>query len=166
MRRLSPVTPRVLVAVCAVSVVISLGALSLAVAIVAAPHYWFAGAFAEKGPTGDRGPRGPIGAVGAAGPIGPDAQSAIDDLSYRLDDLETGSGDQSSLSVDDLATRVDDLATKIDDLETGTGDQANSSVDDLATTITGLCDAVASNNLYDVAEAFGSFINDLDAACP
>ena len=50
--------------------------------------------------------------------------SEVDDFSSRLDDLETGSGDEASQSVDDLSSRVDDL-------ETGSGDDAGDSVDDL-----------------------------------
>jgi hypothetical protein len=38
---------------------------------------------------------------------------------------------------------VDDLSARLDDLETGLGDQAGSSVDDLSTTVGAMCDAFA-----------------------
>jgi len=64
-------------------------------------------------------------------------------LTSRVDDLETGSGDQASSSLDDVASSVDDLSARLDDLETGLGDQAGSSVDDLSTTVGAMCDAFA-----------------------
>jgi hypothetical protein len=53
----------------------------------------------------------------------PDVQgvsSEVADLSSRVDDLETGGGDQASQSVEDISSRVDDL-------ETGSGDDAGDS---------------------------------------
>jgi outer membrane murein-binding lipoprotein Lpp len=73
----------------------------------------------------------------------PNNASAVDELSSRVDDLETGSGDQASANVDDLASRVDDLESRIDDLETGGGDQAGMSVDDLSTTVGAICDGLS-----------------------
>jgi len=58
------------------------------------------------------------------------------DAESRLDDLETGSGDQASTSVEDLSSRLDDA-------ETGGGDDAASSLDDVATTVSNLCDALS-----------------------
>jgi hypothetical protein len=49
-------------------------------------------------------------------------------VSSRLDDLETGSGDQAASSVDDLSSRMDDV-------------EANT--DDATTTINDVCDAFA-----------------------
>jgi outer membrane murein-binding lipoprotein Lpp len=54
--------------------------------------------------------------------------SKVADLSSRVDDLETGGGDQAGESVDDLSSRVDDL-------ETGSGDNAADSVDSLDTRV-------------------------------
>jgi hypothetical protein len=70
------------------NLVLSLAALGWLAAITFQPHSFLAAAYAQKGERGDPGPRGPGGAEGPPGPVGPDAQSAIDDLSSRVDDLE------------------------------------------------------------------------------
>jgi methyl-accepting chemotaxis protein len=57
-----------------------------------------------------------------AGPVGPDASTAIDELSSRLDDLETGSGDQAGSSVDDLSSRLDDVESNAEDASTKIND--------------------------------------------
>jgi ElaB/YqjD/DUF883 family membrane-anchored ribosome-binding protein len=64
----------------------------------------------------------------------PDVQgvsSEVADISSRVDDLETGSGDQAGDSVDDLSSRMDDL-------ETGSGDNAGDSVDSLDSRVSDL----------------------------
>jgi hypothetical protein len=105
-----------LVVALGVSLATALTAIGLIVWIAVDPEYWFPGAYAPKGVQGDPGPRGPVGRPGPAGPVGPDAADAINEVSSRLDDLETGSGDQASSSVDDLSSTVDDLSSKLDDM--------------------------------------------------
>lgn len=127
---------RWLVAGLVVSLATAFTAIGLITWIAVDPEYWFPGAYAPKGVQGDPGPRGPVGPQGPPGPVGPDAATAVDEVSSRLDDLETGSGDQAASSVDDLSSRLDDL-------ETGSGDQAASSVDDLSSKVDAFCDAFA-----------------------
>jgi hypothetical protein len=102
----------------AASLVIAIACAGVLTWVLIDPHYWFSGAYAQKGQTGNRGPRGPVGPPGPAGPVGPSAGSAIDDLS----------------------SQVDDLSSRLDDAETGTGDQASMSLDDVATTVQSICD--------------------------
>jgi outer membrane murein-binding lipoprotein Lpp len=123
--------PRVLLGVAAVSLIVALGAAGIAASMAVAPHFWFPGAFAERGEQGPIGPRGRQGPQGPEGPVGPDAEDAIasvssdvddvassvDDLSLRLDDLEIGAGDQAAASVDDLSPSVDDVSSSVDDLD-------------------------------------------------
>jgi hypothetical protein len=97
---------RWLVAGLVVSLATAFTAIGLIIWIAAEPEYWFPGAYAPKGIQGEQGPRGPAGPQGPPGPIGPDAATAVDDVSSRLDDLETGSGDQAATSVEDLSSRL------------------------------------------------------------
>jgi hypothetical protein len=157
--------PRVLASVAVGSLLIAVASLTLVVWIAAAPHYWFPTAFAPEGAQGPPGVRGHQGPAGVAGPVGPDAQGAIDDLTSRLDDLETGTGDQAQQSVDDIASATDNLQSTVEDLATGTGSSAGTSVLDVADRLDSLCSAISTNDVYDISEAFGSFISDLDSAC-
>lgn len=134
-RRMS--RPRLLAASLALNLVLALLALGWLAWVVTQPRHWFPGAYAQQGERGERGPRGPVGLPGPPGSVGPDASDAIDELSSRVDDLETGSGDDASSSVDDLVSRLDDL-------ETGGGDQAGMSIDDLATTLGSMCDTLGT----------------------
>jgi hypothetical protein len=85
--------------------------------IVADPSYWFPGAYAERGDRGPAGPLGPRGPVGPPGPVGPDAEDAVsslstdlEDLSARVDDLESGGG------TSDLQSEIDDLSTTVESI--------------------------------------------------
>jgi hypothetical protein len=109
---------RLLVAGLVVSLVTALTAIGLIVWIAVDPENWFPGAYAPKGVQGDPGPRGSVGPQGPPGPVGPDAADAIDELTSRLDDLETGSGDQAASSVDELSSRLDDVEATVDEAST------------------------------------------------
>jgi hypothetical protein len=102
------------------SLIVALTSAGVLTWVLVDPHYWFPGAYAQKGARGNPGPRGPIGRRGPPGPVGPNAASAIDDLS----------------------SQVDDLSSRLDDAETGTGDQAAMSLDDVANTVQGMCDGL------------------------
>ena len=123
--------PKVFFAISVTSLVLSVAALGLTIWIASAPRHWFADAYAQRASKATPGRAG--------GPVGPDAASAIDDVSARLDDLETGTGDQASSSVEDLSSSIDDLGT-IDDLETGSGDDAGTSVSDVSDKVNAICD--------------------------
>lgn len=113
------------IAATTVSLVLAIGCAGVLTWVLIDPQYWFPSAYAQKGEPGDRGSRGPVGPPGPAGPVGPSAGSAIDDLSSQ---------------VDDLSSQVDDISSRLDDAETGTGDQASMSLDDVATTVQSICD--------------------------
>lgn len=134
---------RRLTAVAVASLLLNLVLLGWLGWIVADPHYWFPGAYAEKGPTGDKGPRGPRGPVGPPGPVGPDAFDAVSsleaeilDVSSRLDDLESAAGSS------ELQTQVDDLQVKLDNI----------------------CEAISLNYVYSNS-AIEEFVTDLYGAC-
>jgi hypothetical protein len=106
------------IAATAASLALAVACAAVLTWVLVDPHYWLPGAYAQKGPRGDRGPRGPVGLQGPPGPVGPSASSAIDDLS----------------------SQVDDLSSRLDDAETGSGDQASMSLDDVANTVQSICD--------------------------
>jgi hypothetical protein len=131
-RKEADMPKRVLVPLVATAA-IALTAIGLIAWIAADPQYWFPGAYAAKGQQGDVGPRGPRGASGPPGPVGPDAEAAISDLSDRLDDLETGTGDQADSSVTDLSDKLSTICDAIDTEYTyaSPGSEIESVLDDL-----------------------------------
>jgi hypothetical protein len=148
---------RTLLAVTSASLLVAAISLGGLIWVIADPHRWIPSAFAQQGPVGDQGPRGAVGPSGPPGPVGPDASAAIDDLSARVDDLATGSGDIAD-------TSVSDLSSALADLETGSGDQAAQSVDDIATTVSALCDAITTEWPY-ANSATDSLLTSLYNAC-
>lgn len=64
------------------------------ISVVAAPKFWFPGAYAEKGERGDKGPvgnEGPRGNKGPRGPRGPGVgalDGRIDALEYQISDMD------------------------------------------------------------------------------
>lgn len=78
------------------------------ISVVAAPKFWFPGAYAEKGERGDKGPEGdegPRGPRGPVGPAGPDVDEALN-MSYELDDRTV----KLQRQVEDLETWLDSLS--------------------------------------------------------
>ena len=139
-------------AIAATAAVCSLLAIGWLAWITVNPEMWLADAYAEKGPPGDQGLRGPTGPPGPPGPTGPDAADAIasveserEDISARVEELESGSG------TTELQSAVDDLTSRVEDLETALGD---------------LCSAIST--AYTFSEA-GSAVEDaffeLNNAC-
>jgi hypothetical protein len=129
--------PGVLLATAVVSLLLAITAVGLITWMAVDPERWFPDAFAQQGVQGPPGPRGPEGPAGPAGPVGPDAASEIDDLSFRVSDVEDS---------------VETVDGRLDDLETGSGDEASMSVDDIATTVQAMCDEFYNSiePLYDV----------------
>ena len=131
---------RWLIALLVVNSLLSLTTLGWLAWITFEPRYWFAAAYAEKGPRGDPGPRGERGPVGPTGPVGPDAETAVAEIAGELEDvrfhLEGVSGDLDDLargfSTTELQSQVDDLASQLED--------ASSAVDDVRSDLDDLCD--------------------------
>lgn len=139
---------RALIASLAANAVLTIALIGWVTWIVLEPQYWFAGAYAEKGPTGDAGPRGDRGPLGPPGPVGPDAEDAIAALDSRLTDIESNFEDLET-ALGDAGFTADDVATRLDALEAFQS---------------GICDAFGYS-YYPVTEGADDFITTLGYAC-
>ena len=107
---------RAIVALLVANLILSVIALGWLAWITADPQYWFPSAYAQQGPRGEQGPRGPVGPEGPEGPVGPDAASAIDELSFGLDDVSSRLDDlESGVGSSDLQITVDELQSAVND---------------------------------------------------
>lgn len=123
---------RLLTAIACLALATSLVLGGLLAWVLVDPQHWFPDAYAQQGDRGPVGPAGPPGPQGPPGPVGPDAEAAIDDLSLRVDDLE------SSLS--DLADHAGGTTLE------GDVDQLRDDVDSVQQTVSDLCDAFINSD--------------------
>lgn len=117
------------------ALVLAATALSLSIATLTAPEFWFSAAYAEQGERGDKGPRGEPGPPGPPGPVGPDTEDVILSLESEIEDLRG-----------ELGTLENDLAAAEGTLEA-------------------LCSAISLNWIYASNSAIEELLNDLNNAC-
>jgi hypothetical protein len=103
---------RALVLVLVLSLLLNVISLGWLTWVVTDPSSWFPGAYAERGEKGPLGPRGPEGPVGPAGPVGPDAEEAVSNLEFEIEELR-GELASAQEAADEAVSGLEELCSAI-----------------------------------------------------